>query len=163
MMALNTSRKGGTENVRMGPIALFTLIAVLCLAVLAVLATSTAGATVALSQRRARATSQLYLQEQAAQVFVATLDAGLAQGTTPRRALADACATAEAQGTETDQLSVEASGEHPSYTASFDCGNGRLLEIALHYGADDALHVDQWRMKTVVNDEPPIGTLLGSS
>ena len=59
----------GTEDVRMGPVAIFTLMAIICLSVLAVLALSTANATQALAQRRAEATTQLYLDETAGILF----------------------------------------------------------------------------------------------
>ena len=66
-MAGTRRATGSSEDVRMGPVALFTLMATICLAVLAVLALSTANATQALAQRRADATTQLYLDETAAQ------------------------------------------------------------------------------------------------
>ncbi len=163
-MARRSDRPQDTENVRMGPIAIFALIAVLSLATLAVLAASTAHATLSLSQRRAVATTQLYLQEEAAQTFVATLDAGLAQGMPDKEAIAAACDAAGSVSASTETpITVSASGTHPNYTASFDCGNGRLLNIALHYTTDGALSIDQWRMTSVVNEEPTLGNLLGSS
>ena len=59
------------DNVRIGPISLFTLIIVICLAVLAVLTFATANATYIMTQRQATATTELYLDEQAAQEFMA--------------------------------------------------------------------------------------------
>ena len=54
------------ENVRIGPVSVFTLIIIICLAVLAVLTISTANASLVLSQRQAVAAHELYLDETAA-------------------------------------------------------------------------------------------------
>lgn len=157
-----------SENVRMGPVALFTLLTVISLAVLAVLAISTSNATLALAQRRADATTQLYLDETAAQGFYAALDEQLAGGAAPDEALAQAretalqCVTPQLEQTGLT-LAIDATREDDTYKASFDCGNGRQLNVTLRYGTDGVLHVDLWRMTSVVNDEPAIGNLFGSS
>ena len=65
------------DHVRIGTISLFTLIAIICLAVLAVLAFSTANASLAMSERQAKAMSELYLDEVAAQEFLAGVDDAL--------------------------------------------------------------------------------------
>ena len=79
-------------SVRMGPISLFALIIILCLAVMAVLAITTAQATYALTQRQAAAAEELYAAETAAQRLVGGIDAELARartdGATPPGALA---------------------------------------------------------------------------
>ncbi|MCI8468909.1 MAG: hypothetical protein HFJ75_05415 [Eggerthellaceae bacterium] len=64
-------------SVRMGPISLFTLIITLCLAVMAVLAVTTAQASYSLTQRQAAAATEVYAVETAAQQFVGGLDAEL--------------------------------------------------------------------------------------
>lgn len=61
-------------SVRMGPISIFTLVIILCLAVMAVLSFSTAKATYASSQRHASSTTELYALEEAAQGFTANVD-----------------------------------------------------------------------------------------
>ena len=65
-------------SVRMGPISLFALIIILCLAVMAVLAVTTAQATYALTQRQGTAAAEAYQAETAAQRFMGALDAELA-------------------------------------------------------------------------------------
>lgn len=165
-MARRQTTTSDTE-VRMGPLALFTLMAVICLAVLAVLALSTANATMALAQRRADATDQLYLNEAAAQAFVASLDEQLAAGADDQVALQQASDAATALPAahnlpDGQELQVSASVSGDTYSASFDCGNGRQLEIALTRDGDGGLRVQKWRMTTVVNDEPMMGDLLGS-
>lgn len=61
-------------SVRMGPISLLTLIITLGLAVMAVLAVTTAQAGHALVERQAAATDQTYAVETAGQEFTAALD-----------------------------------------------------------------------------------------
>lgn len=58
-------------SVRMGPISIFTLVIVLCLAVLAVLSVTTARADAALAARQASFTKDDYANERAAQTFAA--------------------------------------------------------------------------------------------
>lgn len=66
------------ERVRIGSISVFALVVIICLAVLAVLSFSTANASLTMSQRQATATSELYLDERAAQEFLAGVDGILA-------------------------------------------------------------------------------------
>ena len=157
------TRLGGSDTeVRMGPLALFTLMILLGLAVLAVLSASTANATLVMAQRRADATSQLYLDETAAQTFVATLDELLASGSDGQDALRGA--TEAALATAPNQLQVSGSlGADGSYQATFDAGNGRHLDITVSFGEDGRLAISKWRMTTVVNDEPTMGNRFGSS
>ena len=165
-MAMRTA-KSQVENVRMGPLALFTLVVVLCLSVLAVLSVSTANATLALSERRASATRQLYLDEQAAQTFVATLETALVDGmdaTAARTAAEQAAREAVApQLVSDEQLTVTSDYQNRVFDASFDCGNGRQLDISLHQEEDGSLSVQKWRFTAVVNEEPTMGNLFGSS
>lgn len=82
-------------SVRMGPISLFTLIIILCLAVMAVLAVTTAQASRALVQRQADATNQVYADEIAGQTFLAELDGALATVRAGSPTLPAVAATAE--------------------------------------------------------------------
>lgn len=70
------------DHVRIGPMSLFTLIVVICMAVLAVLTLSTANATYVMTNRQATATTELYLDEAAAQEFVAGISDVLASART---------------------------------------------------------------------------------
>ena len=67
-------------SVRIGPISLFTLIIILCLAVLAVLSLTTAPAQPPTTDRHAHTTTETYALETAGQEFVAAVDAALAEG-----------------------------------------------------------------------------------
>ncbi len=71
------------NRVRIGSISIFALMIVICLAVLAVLAFSTASASLTMAQRQATATTELYLDEVAAQEFLANVDALLADQRAP--------------------------------------------------------------------------------
>ena len=67
-------------SVRIGPISLFTLIIILCLAVLAVLSVTTARAELSITERQAATTTETYELESAAQRFVAEVDRALGAG-----------------------------------------------------------------------------------
>ena len=70
------ARRGG--SVRMGPISLFALVIIVCLAVMAVLALVTAHAALARSERQAASVSARYINERAGQELLASLDGELA-------------------------------------------------------------------------------------
>lgn len=65
-------------SVRIGPISLFTLIIILCLAVLAVLSITTARAELSITERQAATTTETYQLEVQGQEFVAAVDGALA-------------------------------------------------------------------------------------
>lgn len=67
-------------SVRIGPISLFVLIIVLCLAVLAVLSLQTARAQQAVTEQQATVIEDTYVNEVAGQEFLSQLDAILVQG-----------------------------------------------------------------------------------
>ena len=145
----------------MGPLALLTLVAVVSLAVLAVLSVSTANATLARAERRATATTELYQDEAAANVFLAELEAQLAADVSdgPAISAAQEAAASEADGA----VEVTTSRDGDACHATFDCGNGRMLSITVIIGNDGSVRVQEWRVTTVQNDEPTMGELLGSS
>lgn len=67
-------------SVRIGPISLFALIIVLCLAVLTVLSVTTSLAELSTTERQAATTTETYQLESVGQQFVADIDAALAEG-----------------------------------------------------------------------------------
>ncbi|WP_087205164.1 hypothetical protein [Collinsella sp. An268] len=84
-------------SVRMGPISIFTLVIVLCLAVLAVLSITTARADAALAARQASFTQDDYANERVAQMFAAEAAdvlATLAPSTAPEDAASALAAAA---------------------------------------------------------------------
>lgn len=68
-------------SVRIGPISLFALIIILCLAVLSVLSLSTASSELRISERQAQTTTETYQLETVGQAFLAELDGALKSGT----------------------------------------------------------------------------------
>ena len=170
-------------NVRVGPITVFTLIAVLCMAVLAVLSVSTANASQTMAQRQADAVSQMYLDEAAAQAFLAELDGALAPVRDGGASGAAASAAAESGLARARQAAVDAAdkmiaageaslpegvagvqvnasvGSSSTINADFTCGNGRKLDVVLSIRDDGTLRVDRWKMRAVQNEEQPGGLL----
>ena len=67
-------------SVRIGPISLFTLIIILCLAVLSVLSLTTARAELSITERQAQTTTETYQLETAGQTFVMEVHNALMDG-----------------------------------------------------------------------------------
>ena len=157
---LTSTRREGT--VRIGSITVFALVIIVCMAVLAVLATSTAHSSLVLSQRQAAATQELYLAETAAQTFLADLDDTLAAtGGDPVAAATDRLPlllnrTREATG---GRVTAQAHAEDGTIFAEFTCAGGRTLKIAVTVLPDGSYRIDRWRMTAVENEEQPLGTL----
>lgn len=157
-----------TDDARIGPISLFTLITVICLAVLAVLAFSTANASYVMTQRQATATTELYLDEAAAQEFVAGMadelatvrDAG-GTGADGAQAVADALIELRdrAQDSADGKVAVTASTYDMKVYAEFSCENGRVLSIVVTIRDDATYRIDKWKMTAVQNEEEPAGNL----
>ena len=153
------------QRVRIGTISVFALVVIICLAVLAVLAFSTANASLTLSQRQATAMEELYLDERAAQEFVAGVDALLAKDAdaqanvrAAKGALDGLCADARAA---TDgRVTVSADAADNQITADFSCDNGRTLSIVLVVRDNGTYRIDKWKMSAVQNEEPAEGQLL---
>lgn len=158
-----------THRVRMGPLSIFTLLATLCMAVLAVLVFCTANSTLKLSERQADAVAGMYRNERAAQEFVASLDetlaglraAGAASGpdVTERvaSALDDACSDARrAAGRD---VRAEARLEGTTVRARFEGPDGRALAITLTLEGDGTYRIDGWQTSKVHNEEEPDGQL----
>lgn len=160
------------QRVRIGTISVFALVVLISLAVLAVLALSTANASLVMSERQAQAMTELYLDERAAQEFVAGADALLAEaratgsgtnaGRTGARAVQDSLdkLCADARAATGGKVRASASVDGQEITAEFACDNGRLLNIVLVVRDNGTYRVDKWKMFAVQNEEPPEGQLL---
>lgn len=156
------------DKVRIGPISIITLIAVISMSVLAVLSVSTAQATNTISTRQAQATSELYLNETAAQEFMAGLDDLLAGYRTSTAAtdsftpveqtdaidaaqvakqveagLDDVCA--KAREAVDGQVDLTASVEGTSVKADFEGPSMRRLSIAVTIQDDATYRIDKWK------------------
>lgn len=148
------------ENVRIGPISIFTLIIVICLAVLAVLAVATSHASLTMAERQATAVTSMYVNESAAQAFLAELDDVLAarEGSAGVEAqLEDLCYAAEdAVGGE---VTATASFEDDHVMAQFNHADGRMLEVTVTIRGESTYRIDQWKVTAVQNEEQPQGSL----
>ncbi len=110
---------------RIGPISLFALVIILCLAVMAVLSVTTAQATYAAAERQASFTADTYANERAGQEFAASIDAALAPVRAAGGGLAETLAAVRAAlpaGAELDGSTVK---------AEFTADSGRALAVVL--------------------------------
>lgn len=145
-----------TGSVRIGPITLFTLIAVICLSTLAVLSVTTATASFNLAQLQAVSTQQQYEAESAAQYFVACVDqqrtgnatAG-ASGGSLAASLDSAVADVEARYGQNVTVSAQLNGS--TVAAVFSYGDGRELEIEIELKDGGAYSITKWNMTAKVN------------
>ncbi len=166
-MAIHIQTRRG-DNVRIGPISIITLIAVICMAVLAVLAASTSHASSTIAARQANASELMYLNEQAAQEFVAGIDEALL----PTRSAGGAdVAGARAVDAALDSIcqdARDAAGGRVACTASVDgttvnaefvCENARQLDIAITIRDDATYRIDKWKMSSTQQEAPSGGTL----
>ncbi len=115
----------GRGSVRIGPISLFALVIILCLAVMAVLSVTTAQATYAAAERQASFTTDTYANERAAQELVADVDAALAPVRAAHGGLDEALSAVRAalpEGAEMDGSTVK---------AEFTADSGRTLAVVL--------------------------------
>ena len=144
------------STVRMGPISVFALVIILCLAVLGVLSASTATAGSSLAQRQASFAADDYRNEVAGQQLYAAADDALAP---VRAAGGDAAAasaaleaalpdiTAAAQ--EGVDSAVEADVEGSTLSAHIQSSSGRCLDIQLEAQPDATLAVTAWKATTL--------------
>ena len=168
MMALQTHAKRA-DNVRIGPISVITLIAVISMAVLAVLAASTANATMTISQRQADATKEMYLNETAAQEFVASVDDALAKVRSGKDATAASGASAveaaldsiceSARLASGGEVAVTASVDGTRVTAEFVGEKMRRLSIGIVVGDDATIRIEKWKAAAVQQDAQTVGNL----
>lgn len=150
------------STVRMGPISVFALVIILCLAVLGVLSVTSASAGSALAQRQAEFTADDYRNEIAGQSFYARVDDVLTQ---VRAQGGDAQAAAAALDAATAQIAQEASSDAGSQTtvsASLEGGelavhiqaqSGRCLDIEFAIQPDATLSVAAWKATTLWTED----------
>lgn len=147
-------------SVRIGPVSVFSLVVILCLAVMAVLTVTTAQAAYTAAEKQARFTTDTYLNEQAAQNFVAEIDGALADarsdaGTSPN--LKNALAAVEPVVASYDDAAIV----DDQVQADFTTENGRTLSVVLTIKDDATYEISQWRATTQWN-EADSGEILWS-
>ncbi len=146
-LLLKSSFNLRNRNVGIGPVSLFALIIIVCMATLAMLTVSTAHSSLVLSQRQAEATQELYLSETAAQTFLADLDemlqtqaSGQAAGTEAGQAAG--ASTDQAAGPDTNQASGTGTGQAAGTNTASAAQSAAVISdaqlIALRDSAQDA-------------------------
>ena len=134
-------------SVRIGPISLFTLIVVLCLAVMAVLSVSTAQAGFAITQRQAAMTTSTYENEVAAQEFIAHVDAALAGVRDNGGDASDAKKAIEPVLAQYAENNAKVEGS--TVTATFVAQGNRTLSVELAINNDATYSVVSWKATTL--------------
>lgn len=157
------------NSVRMGPISLFTLVVVLCLAVMSVLCFSLAHSSLTVAQRQADFATDSYANESSGQEFVAAVDEVLA-GLSGDKAAAGPATGAEAAdsaastarpviGKESAMAALRARGAElapkaklsfgsDTVTADFLLPSSRRLYVELRINDDATYSVVQWKQTT---------------
>lgn len=159
-------------SVRIGPISLFALIIILCLAVLSVLSLSTASSELRTSERQAQTTTETYQLERVGQTFLAEVDGALQNGKLPEVLEAwgiqegtDDAAAAEggeviadeglsgeaAEGTSVvrDELVTSTgSADGTRIDVVFSMPSGRTLTVALGLNPNGTYTLEQWKVTT---------------
>lgn len=166
-MAQHMSGRSG-DNVRIGPISVITLIIVICMAVLAVLTVTTAEATMAISQRQADATQELYLNECAGQEFVAEVDDVLtsirvsapsaSRGAAAVNDKLDDICTAAQLATD-NKVTVTANVDGTSVNAEFIGGQMRRLNVTITILDSAMYRIDRWKTAAIQQEDPTAGNL----
>lgn len=133
-------------SVRIGPISLFTLVIILCLAVMAVLSATTAQATYSAAEKQALFTNDTYQNEQAAQSAVAVIDAALE--------------SVRASGGGLDEaLPADAQRDGSRVLMTFASPSGRTLDVELTITANATYEISQWKATTQWTNDGPGATL----
>jgi len=129
-------------SVRMGPISIFSLVILLSLAVLSVLAFSTAQAQSASAEKHAQFTTDTYVNESAAQEMLAAIDATLLDVRGQGGSAQDALAALPAK------LPKEARVEGNEVKAVFQQASGRLLSVTIEITDTVEYRIVQWQATT---------------
>lgn len=158
-----------TNGVRIGPISLLTLIAVLLLAVLAMLCITTSNAARAMSQRQATGATSSYALEACGQDLLAHLD-DVAQGSGDASAAVTTIAGELDEITEqvldeadTDDLSIEADTSGKTVTFTVTAADGHALDAAVTFSDDLTHSIDAWKITTAQSDETEENLWSGSA
>ena len=153
-------REGGAG---LGAAAIFALVIIVCMAVLAVLTIATAHSSLVLAQRQAVSTQEVYRTEAAGQDFVSRVDAVLVTHPEDPVAAVEAALPGICSATQTatrGSVAVEARAQEDAVFAEITGEGGRNLKLTLVILPDGTYRVDAWRMTAVVHEEEPIGPLF---
>ena len=178
-------------SVRMGPISLFALIIILCLAVMAVLAVTTAQASYVLAERQASADAELAAAHGAGATgpgAMAAVEQALPRLAEEAKEAAPLPLTANASAVSTDRaaslagiVGVGRTGEEPAdaipvegvtpllddargaVSASFATDGGRTLDVVIAIRDDGSYEILSWKATTEWNEEGAGETLWSGS
>lgn len=134
--------KRTSDNVRIGPTSLFTLVIILCLAVMAVLSAATAQATYSAAEKQALFTNDTYQNEQAAQSAVAVIDAALEGVRASGGSMDEALAAVD------EALPAGAQRDGSKVLMTFASPSGRTLDVELTITANATYEISQWKATT---------------
>lgn len=169
------------RSVRIGPLSLFTLIAVICLATLAVLSITTATASYDLARLQADTVTRQYDVERVAQGLVARVDATWAASTgslaadTTAASASDAPSASDASGAggalqglaaalpdiaaecesaADGSVHVDATLADSTLSALIACPDGPELDVELELGEGGTYRITSWNMTAGKNSAP---------
>lgn len=160
--------KSSSDGMRIGPISLLTLIAVLLLAVLAMLCVTTANATSAMANRQAGSITQTYKLDSCGQTLLANIDGVLAQAEETGASGVQAVEDNRGQiidntltncGNDDISISLEADSDTVSFTISLS--DARALEASIRIDANAGYSIESWKTSTL--QELPQETLWAGS
>ena len=154
-----SSKRG---SVRIGPISVFVLVIILCLAVLAVLSITTAHASQSLTTRQLVFTADQYANESAGQEFMGLIDKELvkvrqgSESADQARAnlTAQASEMAQQAATHTKDFSITGSSSMTGnvVAATFTTASGHLLSIRVEVYDNGTYQITQWKQITQWNE-----------
>lgn len=150
--------------VHIGPISLFTLVASLGMAVLAVLAVSTSNAMYALADRAALMMTETYLADTYAQRFVAELDGVLADARDEgayapsyvEERLDEIARAAERNASMDNRgVQIDASMEEGTVTAIIMTPEARKIDLRVNVLEDGTYEIAQWKSTSEIDTTGP--------
>lgn len=142
-----------TGSVRIGPISLFALLILICIAVLSVLAVTTAHASYASAEKQASFTTDTYTNEILGQKFVGQVDTVLTQ------TRASGGGRTEAMAALQSALPKEAKIEDNTVQVDYTRASRRTLSITLSITDDAHYRITEWQATTLWEPETETETL----
>ncbi len=145
------SRK--TEGVRIGPISLATLIAILLVGVLALLCVVTANAAQTMAQRQASATTETYALDSCGQLMLAGISEELSSSGSLTATASKLSSIAEKAKKDCgeESLTIKTSSGSKSLSFTIAAQDGKKLDAKVSQ-KDGSLSVDQWKLTSQQQD-----------
>lgn len=147
--------KSSASAVRIGPITIFTLLIILCLATLSVLALVTSRASYASAQKQSAGVQDTYDVERQGQGFTAQMDGRLSES---KAAGQDRSAAIDALRRDFGSQ-IDISGN--TITTTFDSGT-RELTVQIEITNDLTYQITEWTVATNSNTDENVNLWSGS-